>query len=244
MKLAILCSRYAVRMTVSLRATSLLIGLSIAAVALTGCAPSAEPTPSQTSSPTTQPSTPTTEESPAPAAAASIVFSASTLQIIDSAGVTMSEHNYFEPTAGVVDVLTEAFGSEPIVADYDSRADSPGGTSYDWGGFELRDGEWNTEAPYYTEFNVFVTAATVGGLALSTNDGVSVGDSFSAVAAANPDHVESDAGGPLSLDWTELPMFPDGYGVDVVPSLAVLVVDSEQNDVVSRLIAPVMNWGA
>lgn len=231
-------------MTVSKRATSLLIGLSIAAIALAGCSPIAEPKEqtSQTRSPETPP--PTAVESPAPAAAASIVLSASTIQIIDSVGVVMSEHNYFEPTAGVVEALTEALGSEPIVTEYDARAESAGGTFYDWGGFTLRDGGWTAEAPHYTEFDVILTAATVGGLTLSTNDGVSVGDSFSAVAAANPDHVESYAGGGLSLDWTELPMFPEGYGVDFVPALAVRVEDSEKNDVVSRIIAPAMNWGA
>jgi hypothetical protein len=218
--------------------------LGVAALALVGCSPQTEPTDqsSQTTSPTTQATTAT--ESPAPAAAASIVLSVASVQVVDSAGTVMSENDYFEPAAGVAAVLTDAFGSEPVVSHYDGHNDVPAGTSYDWDGFAIRDGEWPTEAPYYPEFAVFVTAATVGGLTLSTSDGVSVGDSFSAVAAAHPDHAEGSADGALQLEWSELPTFPEGYGVEFVPALSVLVVDSEGNDQVSRIISPSMNWGA
>ena len=155
----------------------------------------------------------------------------------------MSEHDYFEPAADVVAVLSDAFDSEPTVSHYDSHADSPSGTSYDWDGFALRDGDWATEAPYYSEFSVLVTAATVGGLTVSTSDGVSIGDSFSDVAEAHPAHAESAASGLVSLEWTELPPFPEGYGVDGVPAIYVLVGDSERSGLVSRIFAPAANWG-
>ncbi|RZU65866.1 hypothetical protein EV379_2205 [Microterricola gilva] len=218
--------------------------LGIAALALVGCSPQTEPTeqPGQTTPPATQ--TPTATESSAPATAASIVLSVTSIQVVDSAGTVMSENDYFEPAADVVATLTAALGTDPIVSRYEGGGDSPPGTSYDWGGFAIRDGEWTTEAPYYPEFSVLLTAATVGGLTISTSDGVAVGDSFSAVAAAHPEHVRSYADGPLQLEWTELPKFPEGYGVDIVPALSVLVVDSEHNDVVSRIITPAMNWGA
>lgn len=218
--------------------------LGIAALALVGCSQLAESNaqPSQTNSPTTQ--SPTATESPAPAAAASIVLSVAAIQIADGSGAVMSEHGYFESTAEVVAALTDALGTQPIVSSYDGHGDSPSGTSYDWGGFEIRDGEWPTEAPYYPEFSVFLTAATVGGLAFSTSDGVSVGDSLSAVAAAHPAHVQSYEDGPVELEWTELPKFPEGNGVEIVPALSVRVLDSESNDIVSRIIAPAMNWGA
>ena len=217
--------------------------MAIAMLVLSGCSPFAEPSyqPSQTNSPTSH--SPTVTESPAPAAAASIVLSVTAIQIVDSAGALLGEHDYFEPTTDVVAVLTDAFATEPTVSHYEGHADSPPGTSYDWGGFALQDSEWTAEAPYYSEFYVLLTARTVGGLMLSTSDGVSVGDSFSDVTAAHVDGVQSYAEGPLQLEWTELPKFPEGYGVDIVPALSVLVIDSEHNDVVSRIIAPAMNWG-
>lgn len=225
------------------RPAFVIAALGIAVLVLTGCSPSAEPSDrsSPTNSPTTQP--PTAAEGPAPAGAESIVFSVASIQIVDSSGAVLSEHDYFEPTADVVAVLTDAFGAEPTISHYDGHADNPPGTSYDWGGLAVRDGEWTSEPPYYSEFYVFLTSETVGGLTLSTSDGVSVGDSFSDVAAAHPDHVSYEDG-PLQLEWTELPRFPEGYGVDIVPALSVLVIDSEHNDVVSRIIAPAMNWGA
>ena len=228
----------------SKRPTCVIAALGIAVLVLAGCSPFAEPSgqSSQANSPTAQP--PTGTESPAPATAASIVFSVASIQIVDNSGAVLSEHDYFEPTADVVAVLTDAFGTEPTASHYDGHADNPPGTSYDWGGFAVQDGEWTTEAPYYSEFYVLLTAETVGGLTLSTSDGVSVGDSFSDVAAAHPDDVQSYADGPLQLEWTELPKFPEGYGIEIVPALSVLVIDSEHNDVVSRIIAPAMNWGA
>ena len=75
------------------------------------------------------------------------------------------------------------------------------------------------EAPYYSDFSVLLTAATMGDVSISTSDGVSVGDSFSGVAVAHPAHAELSANRQISLEWTELPPFPEGYGVDTVPAV-------------------------
>ena len=223
--------------------TCAIAALGIVVLTLTGCSAFTETDgPSgQTNAPTT--SLPTAAESPAPVTAASIVLSVTSIQIVDSSGATLSEHDYFEPAADVVAVLSDAFGSEPIVSQYDSHADSPSGTSYDWDGFDLRDNDWPAETPYYSEFSVLLTAPKVGGLPISTSDGVSVGDSFSGVTEANPAHAEFSADGMVSLEWTELPAFPEGYGVDTVPAISVLVIDSGLSGVVSRILAPAANWG-
>lgn len=216
-------------------------GLGLVVLALTGC--SALTQPDAQSAPTSSPSaqTPTATESPAPAAAASIVISVESIQILDGSGAVLSDNDYFEPAADVAATLAEAIGSEPTVSRYPAGGDNPPGIEYAWDGFALRDGEWAVEAPYYSEFFVLLTGATVGNVTVLTSDGVAIGDSISSVGLAHPDHL---ADGFVSLEWTELPQFPDGYGIDGVPAISVLVLATEGNDVVSRIIAPSRSWGA
>lgn len=229
------------------RLTHAIAALGIVVLTLTGCSAvtDSDGKPAPTSSPATSAPTATATESSTPATPASIVLSVTSIQILDAAGAIMSTHDYFEPAADVASELSEAFGREPTVEHYDGRADAPSGTAYDWDGFALRDGDWPTKAPYYPEFTVYLTAATVGGVTISTTDGVSIGDSFSEVVEAHPAHAEFAAYGDVSLEWTELPPFPEEYGMsDAVPAISVLIVDSEPSGVVSRILAPAANWGA
>ena len=230
--------------------TTAATGLGITLLVLSGCAAVASPdgksTPSTSLSANGQGQSPTPTESTAPAAPAapaSIVISVSSIQIRDSSRRIVSDHDYFTPAADVVAILSDAIGTEPTVAHYDSHADSPAGTSFDWDGFALRDDEWTAEAPYYSDFHIFSTVATAGGLSVETTNGVSVGDSMSSVSGIHSAHTEFATSGLVSLEWTELPPFPDGYGVDVVPAISVLVVDSDESGAVTRIIAPVANWG-
>ena len=185
-------------------------------LALTGCAPAGTGTPS--GSPTADtPSAMPTQASPSPSAppeeptAASIKVSTTSVAILDEDGAVMSEFEYFDDSVEpVVEALTEAFGSGPVVETVDGGVHRSW-VEHTWGGFAVWDytaesdqdfaEDWKGASyPEVNSFRVVVQSAAEGGIAIATKDGIAVGDDANKVAAVSfRDHL--DTGGTKDIHF-------------------------------------------
>jgi hypothetical protein len=152
---------------------------------LAGCVPSSAPDgpnpPGTGSSSSSQPApTPT----PAPtddSRVTEIFITAEVIEFHSSDGAVVTTFDYFQPTQEVVDGLTEAFGTEPMVEQY--QGNHAAGTRHSWEGFSLQEPDF-VEPPYYPEQWVLVTAESAHGVDVRTIDGIAVGDPAPELEAA------------------------------------------------------------
>ena len=177
-------------------------------IALTGCGPSA-PAPAPSTSPTSgSPSpTPASSESPTPEAgepeevvtAAVVVVTASTLSVFGTDGSTLVSARYDEDAAGVAAELAAVLGTAPRVSTSTEPTEAcPTRTFYDFGGLLLGTPQ-GLGSPATIglpgTYDVVVTTATVGGVAVETVAGQRVGADRSAFATAIGDEAEIETRG-------------------------------------------------
>lgn len=217
--------------------------------ALSGCASPASTTPSSSPAASEAPApepTPTPEEP----TAASVRVSTEAVEILDAEGEVLESFEYFDDeTAPIVEALTEAFDSEPVVENVDGGV-HPSWTEHTWGGFAVWDyttGKWDGSAfPETNAFRVVIQSAEENGIDIETKEGISVGDDAADVAAVSfRDHV--DTGGTkdvhfFSLDRVYIEPKVD-KGDDDFRYFATSAWVEPTDDKVYRIDLPSRNWG-
>ena len=166
--------------------------LAATVIALAGCAaPGATPeTPS--ASPTDPPPSTT------PAVATTIEISATGIAVLDDGGGVLAENAYDADIDLLVGMLTDAVGSGPVTR-VAGPEDCDSGTTYTWGAgpatLTIRD---LPEAPEQPR-TVATGVAELGGLAVATSTGLTVGDDVSDLLPTLPrEAVVSDDDPPTS----------------------------------------------
>ncbi|MCI4659321.1 hypothetical protein [Cryobacterium zhongshanensis] len=177
--------------------------LTVGVVLLTGCSGQAGP-PSATISPLAT----TTTESAQPAAAkvTNLVLSATSIELQNASGTSVSTFDYFQPPDELVSALTTALGSTPLVGAW-GEDDKHSGITYTWGDFALRDSNRvaDGETRNCPNSSFSVAAETVNGIHISTVDGIAVGDNAAELRARYPDS-----------SWTNAPADePQGDSVEL-----------------------------
>lgn len=199
------------------------------ALLLTGCASGtvANPTPSPTET-----VTPTlTPEAPA---ASGIIISLESVTVTDQDGEVMQAVPFTDPDAMIALVTDLTGGSAPTVEDFSPK----GFQRYEWDGIVV--------IAYPASFRVTVTVPEIGGLPVSTADGIHVGSTRSELAALSPFDAGEDADGDGSSDTFGLEArqnpgheslsFPGQPGTDFIGV-------SLKGDSVTQLTAPDSDYG-
>jgi hypothetical protein len=226
------CSTHPV--TRRLLARTALAALVLSAFA--ACATAPAPTQPPTSSPSATPT-----RSPEPSTASAIVISTEHLQVVDDDGAVLASYDYFQPTAEVVDGLTEYLGP-PVDTAVDAGLETPAATYHDWGGLRLVDTEPPASPPTIPEHWVRVTSTDANGVALRAFDGSTVGGSISNVEGEHSDYTNPNDGiayrtvrtGIVPIETT-----PEGYE----QNFAVAVHGEVAADAILFIIAPSANFG-
>lgn len=161
--------------------------IAFAAIALAGCA-SAAPGSSTPSPPATA-TAPATETPTPEAAAAEIIVSGAGFTLVDTAGQTVFTHAWADEVAPAVEVLSDAFQSEPTM----STRDGSGGhyadfDLYTWDGFTLGDavGLEKARTDYFLPSLIEVAEPEVAGITVLSASGVGVGSTVTAVNEIEP----------------------------------------------------------
>jgi hypothetical protein len=226
-----------------------LLALAAAAsvAALAGCFPSSAPdasNPPGTGSPSASAPTPT----PSPtddARVSEILITAEVIELRSGDGAVVTTFDYFQPTAEVVEGLTEAFGAEPKVEQY--QGNHAAGTRHSWEGFSLQEPDF-VEPPYYPEHWLLVTAESAHGVDVRTIDGIAVGDPAPELEAAYPASSKRVVAGdkPERLDILvgaiPLPDPEETPGSD--RTFSVFVSADDPAGAVTSIRAPSPNFGA
>lgn len=226
-------------MIATARSRFALILATLAVVALAGCtstdsdpvsSPPATGTPTATATPT------------AAAAAASVILGSQVADVVAADSTVIGRIDFFGSTADAVEILTAAFGAAPTVVDYPMGIESPAGTSYDWGGFELRDPEPAGLAPEQPEFVVLVTVASVGDVVVAGPGGVRVGDDVAALTskwAAEPAVRIGD--GTFHFDIVEVGAASSA--TEAPHELSVFAYAAQASSTITQISTPAQNWG-
>jgi hypothetical protein len=167
--------------------------LAATLIALSGCAaPGIAP-----ETPSASPTDPS--PSPEPAVATTIEISATGIAVLDDGGEVLAENAYDADIDLFVGMLTDAVGFEPTVRE-SGPEDCASGVFYTWtagdDSFILRD--VRADAPEYPLL-ISTDAATLGGLAVVTSTGLTIGDDVSdLLPTLSPEAVVSDLDPPTS----------------------------------------------
>jgi hypothetical protein len=158
-----------------------------AALALGGCvAPTSGPTSTPSGSDPAESPAPTETAAPGPAAA--IEIGATAIAVVDAEGEVLASAAFDGSGAGMVSMLSTAFGVAPEVQP-PTTEDCGAATFYLWGPIEqnlvVRESVDPPSAPY-TPLTVSVKAAAVEGLEVRASSGFRVGDDVSAFLATLP----------------------------------------------------------
>jgi hypothetical protein len=212
--------------------TATLVTAAIAmALVLVGCAPSgpSESAGDDTAASASPSSTPTADPKPA-----ELVLSLDSFALVDDHGTTMSSATWEDPTAGLA-LLGTAFGSTPTPV-YTETYDT---NLYDWGAVKF-----TVVGDGYSY--MFVSAATLAGLAIHTDQDIAVGSTRAQVAALSHYDVGYDEDGDgLSDNFGLEPrvhpgstaLTPEGgTGLDFISARFT-------GDVVTVILSPSNNWG-
>lgn len=164
---------------------------AIAVATLAGCGqvaaiPSASPTPSATATPTP---TPTPEPT-----LTTLTMGPRSLIATDQNGATLAELVYNAPDPATVETLTALWGFEPTTEEVRRgvATDAFSGTVFTWEGFSIAwFGKWVDEPGSGLDFvYVSISAATARGVAMTSMDGIAVGQMID-FAAQYPDALQS-----------------------------------------------------
>lgn len=181
-----------------MRAKVLLVPLAalLAVGVLTGCDPAGLPIPTPTPS-VSEEATPSAEAVDDETTTHSIRVSTTSIDILDADGVAVVSI-IDGMTTDAVPLLTAAFGFEPTVSHVDGGDESVGATVHEWDGFQFRIPDNATFFPPYSTWYVNVSTAAVGGVAISTGDGIQVGDPMSDAVAQQSGFQDYPASGDFA----------------------------------------------
>lgn len=238
---------------------------SVAGLFLTGCSgpPGSalggeSPTATATAPPTaTATATPGPIEAvlpSAPAPVTDLLITATSIELRDASGTTLSTFDYFQPAGELVAGLSTAFGSAPISEHYEGNSEVPPGTRYIWadvrptdpdsptprGDFALMDGEPSGTPPHVPNTWVKVSSSAVNDVHVSTVDGIAVGDDAAEIAARYPDTARPQ-GTRLDILVGPVPLLP----LDSVSGLtfSVWLLAADPLGPITEFRAPSPNWG-
>ncbi|MGN7950087.1 hypothetical protein ACTJKH_15190 [Microbacterium sp. 22215] len=156
------------------RHAPLLLALATTAALLPACAP--EPAPGASTPAPTSSETPSA--TPTPAAEARLVVTIDGLEFVDGAD---TESAGYDDAAAVLELLETATGEAPALTDLQ---DPPGYetnlVSYDWDGLSVVTEEGGEGA----SSRILVDAATVGGVPIASQEGLTIGSTRDQVIAA------------------------------------------------------------
>lgn len=224
-----------------------MVALSLVlATALVGCAPTASGPAPTTPAPSASPSqVESTDE--AIQTAETVVVSSTGFSILDQTSQEMASFDYF--VGGEIDLavveLTEAFGSEPVIGEFDVSPHGPMRTTYTWGGFQLQDTNLEPTFPDTEAQAIVVTSSEVNGVSIQGSERAAVGGSGTSLAGSS--HFDRLSEGEIDthfylLDETVV----EGHEyADYLPAaLSVRVWSDPSTDRIIRIDAPTRNWGA
>ncbi|MDQ4137407.1 MAG: hypothetical protein M3116_00980 [Actinomycetota bacterium] len=220
----------------------LLIGLGIGTV---GCASASTPSTAPTTTAAEEPSpTPTATPTPTEQAepeAERIIVGADAIVVLGSDGSELAAYDYFQDTAELVAGFTEVFGRPAAESPFEGDAHSPAGVQRAWDGFAILDDDRDPVPPHTPNHLVDVTANEVGGIAVETADGFTVGTSAEEVEAA-PGAQPYPASGIIQVDSVPLdfddPICPEGGC-----TFSVRLFTDEPGELIVRMLAPAPNFG-
>ncbi len=194
------------------RTRKVVLAFAIAAMALSGCAPSAPaPTPSAV-----EPDplvTPTAE--PAPEVehyATTLVITGQSVSVLDETSAVIVELPYTSDGVAAATSLAAALGVDPTATAVGGTNCSRPGTLYDWGGFELHSAGVITMAPD-ASFSVLADAATTVGISVEGPHGLQVGATTADILAADPAMLNYDYGFGITMFALDI---RSGVGFDTV----------------------------
>ena len=209
--------------------------IAVLAIGLVGC----------TAAPTPEPTSPA--ETPEAPQAASIVVSAETVTVLDDEGTELTSWSYFEPDAErAISELTFIFGFRPELTVQEATPDQPATTVHVWNGFEFTEYQDVTPSfPEVSSFSVGVTVPEVSGVAISTEDGVAVGTEEVAASPNAYRHVPNTGeADPVDLYYYDETPVDIAVVPDYEPAaLSVEAWVTGKDRLVSRIYAPIRNWG-
>lgn len=222
------------------------LALVASVLLLTGCAGPADPVRG-TANPTATPSAPTpSERPPAPAAVTNIFVSATSIELRDASGKTLSKFDYFQSASEVVTGLSQALGSAPIVENFKGRNDTPPTTRYQWDGFVLNDPTTGGTPPFSSNTWVRVSEA-VNGVHIGTVDGIAIGDSAAELEARYPDtsfRLPSGDQSELNIGVGFVPLPPSDDNAGSARTFSVQLLAPDPLGPITQLTTPSPNWGA
>lgn len=213
---------------------TLFAAVAALAVILTGCSsigPQAN-IPAPAGTPTITEEKGTSPESRAPPD--HLVVSASSIQVVLDDGTMGDEFGYFEPIELVVAALTDVFGGEPVMTNYEGIPS----VDYDWSGVSIgTDGP--AQRPTNPELIMRVTAAEVHGIGIETVDGIQVGDPVAVLEVANPSHRwQRDGVEELVIKVNSVPVTPE----DNERTFSVELRSCPADGPVTQFAAPIKNF--
>ena len=237
----------------------------VAGLFLTGCSGPPDPVlggKSLTAASTAPPTAPATA-TPGPAEAAhpsapapvtDLLITATSIELRDASGTTLSTFDYFQPAGELVTGLSTAFGSAPILEHYEGGSEVPPGTQYIWGNilptdpelptpegdFVLMDGVPGGTSRHEPNAWVGVSSSAVNGVHISTVDGISVGDDAAETAARSPDTARP-LGSRLDIFVGLVPLPP----LDSMSELtfSVWLIAADPLGPITEFRTPSPNWG-
>lgn len=199
---------------------------------LSACMASPEPSPTPTP-PTTAPPPPTPSATPSAeptAGIASLVARPEGLELRAANGEVVDELDYLGDAAAAISTIEQVMGSPAVLEEYRGTSHFPPSTAHRWGALELWEQRYvdrwadfvdEPRTLYQPSFMVSFTGPSAEGVVLTTQQGLSAGDTWAAVEATpgiqlNP----SGCSGPY-FDFIEREeTWPDGtvhvkrFGVD------------------------------
>lgn len=211
-----------------------LLALAVAAATLAGCT-AAPATPASTAVPSTTPPPVATAEEDTAAAADSIVIGPEGFEVRDDAGDALFAATYEDPLADVLPGLEATLGAPPVEGMDEGHSERPPYRTFSWDGFLIGEaGE-----PARIAFDVLATGDAIGGVEVTTPEGIAIGTDAATVESTYPDTFETYS------DFSRA----DGPGVVVDTSqspprtLSVAVWIDAPATTVTRMFAPVDSWG-
>ena len=177
--------------------------LAVASVALlSGCA--TQPAPPTEAGPTADP-TPAAEEA---AAIATLTIGGTAITALDAEGAVLGSVDYTSAGAAAVEFLSDAFGSDPVVAarpgDSSCLADATQATWGDGAFVLVYDFPELSGQPDGQAVQAVAKAATVGDVAVTTPEGFAVGQPIAALVTAIPNvgvHTSADDAFGMQVDY-------------------------------------------
>lgn len=228
-----------------MRSTHLILPAVLLTLALSACggtggdpAPTASALPTESATPEPTPTGSGGGGEPDPSTLAASVLVATNYVLVTAAdGSQLATFTMYEPASTAVAALTAALGGSPVVSHREGGLETAPATVYDFSGLAVVDGDGSTIMN--TDFHIEITTAAFGDVPIFTYFDLQVGDPMSEAIAAS-------SGDPGFPDYTyvgSIPIDPVSVGESPDWDLAIQVGVEGSGGTISRIVAPVPNWG-